>query len=84
MTSDKLLDIIQAFYINKTLTKDEQNMINDLIEVAGNYLKLTRNSNKYKEAMQNIIDSEPQEDEDEIAYLNSIKSYMQGVLDENW
>ncbi|RKJ44434.1 hypothetical protein D7X33_34880 [Butyricicoccus sp. 1XD8-22] len=89
MTADRLLDIIQCFYINKTLTEEEQEMINDLIEVASDYLEMTEHNQfevnkEYKKAIITVIRSEPQGEEDEAMHLSSIKSYLQGVLEGKW
>lgn len=89
ITADRLLDIIQCFYLNKTLTEEEQEMINDLIDVASDHLEIIGYDQlslirKYEEAMKIIVESEPHGEEDEAMLLSSLKTYIQGVLDDKW
>lgn len=39
ITVDRFLDIIQCFYLNKTLNGEEQEMIDELIETTSDYYK---------------------------------------------
>ena len=84
ITVDRFLDIIQCFYLNKTLTEEEQEMIDELIEATSDYYKQLDVIQEYQKAIKTVIESEPQGEEDETMLLVNIKTYLQGILDGKW